>query len=260
MKKTRIYMGIPSMGTRSDFQTYAMRQFERDYKDSIELVYPEACVHRMFHDFARNAIVEEFLKSDCDILWFLDSDVVPSPDVLDLVTKHGHLWELAGATYPVFMTPRQEEGPQVVFCVYQRDENGRLFAANAPTSGAGFVDGLATGCMFIRREVLEKMQKPCFEFKYRAEDRLMEEGEDLGFCRKVNELGYQFFTDFSMACAHYKNINLLEVSNYARQFAKNSVAQYDAQIRPGVEELAAKYKALVAQTRGKTASGLILPK
>lgn len=251
-RKTKVYMGIPSRGTRSDLQMYVLRDLEKLYGDKIEFVYPERCTYRMFHDFARNEVVKDFLKTDCDILWFLDSDVCPPLHVLDLVTKHGEHWELAGAPYPVFMTPDGQTCPQVVMCVYMEGPKG-LHASAVPQKGAQFVDGLATGCIFIKREVFSKLQEPYFEFKYDEKSRKITEGEDLGFCRKVAEHGYKFFTDFSMVCKHFKEVDLLDVNNYAIDYANKAVLAYDAQIRPRIEELANKL-------RGRSKSGLILPK
>ncbi len=256
MAKIKLYVAVPSIGTVCDVQTYALRQLERDYGDRIEFVYPANCTHRKFHDFARNEMVEDFLKSDCDLIWFLDSDVSPPPHVLDLVTKYGEHWDLAGAPYPVFMTPEGYSGPQVVMCVYTNDGFG-MHASKVPYTGTAMVDGLATGCLFIKREVFSKLSKPYFEFKFSPESKQLTEGEDLGFCRKVNELGYKFFTDFSMVCKHYKTVDLLEVNNYAISYANEAVKAYDAGIRPQVEALAAKYR---EATAGRSKSGLILPK
>lgn len=262
-KRTKIFLGIPSRGTRSDVQMYVLRDLEKKYAEQIELVYPEKCTYRMFHDFARNEVVEEFLRSDCDILWFLDADVAPPPHVLDLVTEHGEHWDLAGAPYPVFMTPEGYQGPQVVMCVYNEGEKG-LHASAVPQSGVAMVDGLATGCLFIKREVFSKLEKPYFEFKYAAENRCITEGEDLGFCRKINALGYKFLTDFSMVCKHYKEIDLLEANNYAIDYANQAVKQYDSAIREKVLTMAKKLKeaeATIARLKeGKSESGLILPK
>lgn len=261
MKKTKIYVAIPTMGEVVDVMMYAFRQYERDYGDRIEFVYPEHCVQRRWHDFARNAIVEDFLKTDADMLWFLDSDIIPPPNVLDLVTDHGQHWDMAGAPYPVFMTVPNRIGPQVVMCVYNRDENGGMHTVDVPTEGRGFVDGMATGCIFIKREVFAKLQKPYFEFKFDPETRKMTEGEDLGFCRKTSELGLKFFTDFSMACGHVKKVNLLDVNNYAIQFANQSVKTYDNQVRDQVVALAKKVKEQAMQLAElkKPKSGLILP-
>lgn len=251
----KVFMGLPSMGERLDVQTYALREMEARYRGRIEFVYPKECVHRMFHDFARNAMTKEFLASDCNILWFLDADVVPPVDILDVVTDHSAHWELAGAPYPVWMTPEEGQGKQIVLCVYLRNETG-MHAAAVPGSGTAFVDGLATGCLFIKREVFSSLSEPYFEFKYDEKSRNIAEGEDLGFCRKVSDQGYKFFVDFSKVCSHHKKVNLIEVNNYAVQFAKKAVDNYDAQIRPAVTKLAAE----VERLKGRTSSGIILPK
>lgn len=264
MKKTKIFMGIPSTGNRVDEQIYALREIEKKYGDRVELIYPEKCVYRIFHDYARCAVVDEFLATDCDILWFLDSDIVPHSDVLSIVTDHQDKWELAGAPYPVFVVPSAQEFQQVVWCVYGRDGE-KLFTTNVPTEGQQFVAGLATGCIFIKREVFAKLQKPYFEFKYNPETRCLIEGEDLGFCQKVNALGLEFFTDFALPCKHYKNVDLMAVCNYATIYARNSIKKYDEMIRPQVDQLASNYKKLLAEKRrappqtGVTRSGIILP-
>lgn len=231
-----IYMGIPSTGDRNDSQTYFLRRIEKRYEGRVKLVYPEVFVGRIFHDHARNAFVESFLQSSCDILWFLDSDVVPPENVLDLVVQHGEKWKLAGAPYPVWMTVPGFETQQVNFTVYKKGETGKFHAAKIPESGTEFVDGIATGCIFIKREVIEKLSKPYFEFKYNSESRDIIEGEDLGFCHKVNNLGYQFFTDYSMLCHHYKKVSLLDVSNTIEIQKSMAVNAYDEKIRTIIAE------------------------
>lgn len=259
MKKTKVYLGMPSTGVCADFQPYMLRELEKRYAEQIEFVYPEECAHRIFHDAARNGIVEDFLKTDCDILWFLDSDVVPPVHVLDLITKYGEQWDIAGAPYPIFMASgNKDEGRQVVFTAYKKI-NGGLRPTDIPISGHGFVDGLATGCLMIRREVFEKLTKPYFEFKFDPETRAPTEGEDLGFCRKAAEVGYQFFTDFSMVCKHYKNVELLEVNDYARLYAKKSVDAYSRATMDQVRKLEEMVKAKMAPKPEQKSSGLILP-
>lgn len=242
MEKIKLYCAVPTMGTVSDSQTYFWRAAEKKYGDRIEFIWPEQCWRRIFHDYARNEQVEEFLKSQADILFFLDSDVTPPDDLFDIVLDH-EKWQLAGAAYPVFMTPAGLDRPQVTFTVYKGKAGGGLGAAEMPSEGTGFVDGLATGCMFIKRDVFKHLAKPYFEFKFDAETRLMTEGEDLGFCLKVNALGYKFYTDYSKVCKHQKTVCLLEMNNYAMEYARRSVEQYDAMIRPQLNELAARLKA-----------------
>ncbi len=254
-------MGIPSTGERSDAQVYFLRRCEKNYGDRIEFVYPEIYVGRIFHDCARNAYVEQFLATDCDILWFLDSDVLPPERLLDLVVTHGDKWSLAGAPYPVWMQQPGYDGPQVTFTVYRAKEGTEmLYPAAVPENGIDFVDGIATGCIFIKREVLEKVEKPYFEFKYDPITRIMTEGEDLGFCVKTRRLGYKFFVDFSMRCNHFKKVSLLDVSNFVEMQKDLIIDTCDRQIRQIVakQQLARLNKPKAVEAPKK--SNLILPK
>lgn len=241
MNKIKVFMAIPTTGTIVDSQTYALRKLEKKYGGRIELIWPEHCIRRVFHDYARNEMVEEFLKTDAEILWFLDSDVVPPTDIFEMVLKKDE-WECAGAPYPIFMTPAGCDKPEVVFTAYKGREGRGLACADVPQSGTEYIDGVATGCMFIKRHVLEKMVKPYFEFSYDKESRQMTRGEDLSFCMKVNDLGYKFYVDYSMVCNHHKTVGLLEINDYANRRADAKVQAYDAMIREQTSALAALVK------------------
>lgn len=278
MTKKRVYLGIPSTGTRSDAQIYLLEEIKERYKDHVELVYPTHCVYRTFHDFARNAIVEDFLVSDCDVLWFLDSDVVPPKHVMDLVALHWDKWEASGACYPIWMVPPGGSETCVLFTAYKgivdNDSTKGITMTEVPKEGQEFIDGLATGCMFLKKSVFKDLQKPYFEFKFNPETRQMKEGEDLGFCLKLSKLGIKFFTDYSMVCKHYKQVCLLDVSNYAMSRSNFNIMEYDKEIRGKVQDaiksaysmgkkdaLNELQETLRSQSRGPqvTQSGLILP-
>ena len=256
MSKIRVYCGFPSIGTRSEIQIYALREMERRYSDRIEFVYPKNSTQRIFHDAARNGIVEEFLESGCDVLWFMDSDIHPPVDSLDFFNEDMYpQWELAGLPYPVWMTPPgyEDKGMQAVVCVYSYDGPG-LRPAKVPREGIAFVDGLATGMLFIKRKVIDELERPFFEFKFDPITRVMKEGEDLGFCMKVNQLGYKFLTDFSKVCGHYKNVDLLQVMNYATQYAQTHVDAIHAEYRPVIKQLAEKVQDLSKKPKLQSAS------
>lgn len=230
----RIFVAIPTMGWVADGQVHVLRDIAANYADTIELVYPAHCVQRRFHDFARNGLVDEFLDSDCDLLWFLDSDIIPPRDILDIVALHGHKWEVAGAPYPIFMTHPGQDHQQIIFTVYKGKDSGGLVATKVPYTGTEFVDGLATGCLFLKRTVFKKLVKPYFTFKYDPVDARVTIGEDLDFCMRLHAQGVPFFVDYSKCCKHIKEVDLLEVNNYTLQFAKTAVENYDKSIRDNV--------------------------
>jgi hypothetical protein len=230
-KKIKVYAGIPSTGNRVDGQNYWWRRAEKRYKDKIEVVYPEVFVGRIFHDYSRNEYVTMFLESDCDVLFFLDSDIVPPENLFDLITVHGDKWELAGAPYPVWMRQDGFDGPQVTYTVYKDFGDGKLTYSPVPQEGMDFVAGVATGCLFIKKHILEQMEKPYFEFKYDPLTRTMTEGEDIGFCMKMHAKGIKFFIDYSMVCHHFKQVSLLDVQNFIEHEKALIIDQCDKEIR-----------------------------
>lgn len=257
-KRIKVYMGICSTGDRHDSQNYFLRRMEKKYSDQIEFVYPEIYIGRIFHDHARNAYVKQFLASDCDVLWFLDSDIVPSERVLDLITNHYSKWEVAGAPYPVWMSQAGYEGPQITYTVYKKLGDGKgLAPAPIPDQGIDFVDGIATGCIFIKRAVIEKLQAPWFEFKYDPVTREITEGEDLGFCMKVSELGHKFFIDYSMLCHHFKKVSLLDVSNYVEMQKQAVLDASDRMYRQAIAKIKLKE---MTRPKSQPKSRLILPR
>ena len=253
-KRWKVYLAVPSMGEVHDFLPFMMRDWQERYKDEIEFIYPTRLTQRIFHDYARNGTVEDFLESDAEILWSIDSDVVPPKHAPDLITMHGDTWEAAGCPYPVFMCEPGQNERKIVFTAYKTNSSGSLVPAPVPHSGTEFIDGLATGCLMLKRELIERLEKPYFEFQFNPESRQPTIGEDLGFCLKLSKLGVKFFTDYSMVCKHQKKVDLLEMNNYCMQFANQSVLNYDAMIRAQVEALEAYVRKIQAEKKAPKSS------
>ncbi len=269
-KKVKVYLGWTSTGQREDLHLYLLRDLKDRYGDLVDLVLPDLCIHRIFHDRARCDVVDEFLASDCDVLWFLDSDVCPPNHILDLIAHHYDKWQVAGAPYPIANLAPGCVDMGINFTVYKGvgtdKEHRGIYMSDLPAEGQEFVDGLATGCLFIKREVFEKLKKPWFEFKFDPETRRIIEGEDLGFALKCHDLGIQFFVDYSMVCSHHKRVNLLEMSNFAMRIRNEEIRRYVELVKPEIEAAyQAAYEAGIKKGRQEVSipsrpkSGLILP-
>ena len=137
-----------------------------------------------------------------------------------------------------------------------KNSEGKLVRCDCPTEGERYIDGVATGCLFIKRGVFSKLEAPYFEFKYDPKSRAISEGEDLGFCKKVSELGYKFYVNFALACDHEKKVSLLAVSNYAMTFASDAINAYDKQFRSSLTRFKMQQQ-MAKQEEAK--SKLILP-
>lgn len=279
-RKTKVFLAMPSTGQREDFHAYVLDEWRRRYADEIEFVMPDSCQQYFLHDFARNEFVRRFLESDCDIMLFLDSDVVPPIHLPDLITIHGNKgWLAAGAPYPLWMTAPGTADMAVQFTSYKgnatTDSGNKGFSLSpVPKQGTEWVDGLATGCLLLRRELFSQLKKPYFEFKRHPETCEVIEGEDLGFALKLQKLGIKFFCDHGMICGHFKRVNLLEVHNFAVNLANDKINAMHAEIKSQVEtaikaaaaqgyrqgkEAGLKESGIAPRLSNRTASGLILP-
>jgi hypothetical protein len=76
------------------------------------------------------------------------------------------------------------------------------------------VDAVGGASMCIKRQVLEKMPSPWFQFLFRPDREIMVT-EDLFFCYKAQLSGYEVWADHRMVCGHYKKVNLLAMNQWA---------------------------------------------
>ena len=157
-------------------------------------------------DDARNAIVREFLQTQCTDLVFIDADVgwVPK-DLLRLIQADadvvGGVYPKKGnSDFPIYM----EQGKQIVARPDGLVEDGVL--------------GLPTGFMRIRRHVLEKLWNANSHREWTGQnkhdkkpyriifERTFEDGRrwsgDYAFCRSWMKLGGTLCVDPEMKLAH----------------------------------------------------------
>lgn len=132
---------------------------------------------------ARNDLVERFLKSECDNLLFLDSDV--GFDVRNLIRVLNHKQEIVGG-----LVPKRDSKTESAFhqnALTGRLENGLFQSLELPTA-----------FMRIKRSAFEKIAKPYF----RAESSEDAFGEDIYFNRKWVAAGEHFWIDSDIDFSH----------------------------------------------------------
>lgn len=173
-------------------------------------------------DDARNSVVREFLASDCTDLMFLDADV--SWDAEDLVTLCGYDLDLCGAVYPY----RREILGQKNNLPY------RQLAGVSVENGLLEVEGLPTGFMRIRRNVIETMLDDCV---YNKDTPILFEREfvgdvrwsgDLNFCRKWRNSGGRIYAAIEIRLGHVAKIVLKDSLGASLRRASNTTLHHVA--------------------------------
>ena len=74
------------------------------------------------------------------------------------------------------------------------------------------MDAFGTGCFLVARRVFEdeEMQKAPFERKLYLDGRV-HKGNDMSFCERARERGFEIWTHYGYPCRHFVEIDLLEL-------------------------------------------------
>lgn len=185
-------------------------------------------------DYARNVIVKEVLETDASRLWFIDSDVKPSENCIQILKWSG---DIVAGIYPMWGQLHRDipETPSVHWCVYDRKDD-TFISQTILEQGVVSCGAAGTGMMVIRRKVLEdermyhsreyiglggKMMTlpddappPLFK-EIHAPNGRFDSTEDIDFCFRAADLGYTIKADHGVKCGHMKVTDVKDVASYA---------------------------------------------
>lgn len=196
MKQKTIYLCILNQGEiRTDLAQVINLIIQNDsYR--IYLTYPTS--KPITNN--RNTIVQKFLASDADYLMMIDDDIIPPPNILNLVDFDKDIAtplmfvKQKGTLLPLFLK-RNKDG------IYDVDDYMNKV-------GMQEADATGTGCIVIKREVCEKM-KHLFRNEY-DEDGIKTLGNDLSFCQRAKELGFRIWVHLDYVADHHYTDSLRE--------------------------------------------------
>ena len=166
-------IGVPSMGTnRSELTTWLIKYGSRA-ASRIEMTLNGRPEH-----IARNILVDTFLKSDCQKLWMIDTDVLPPNNAAQLLYLD---WPLIAPIcyYHGF------EGE----CVSVFDSNLGIVKDHKKLDEFMLVDATGAGSLIIDRSVFERLETPYFDWATNPECTKVYRGEDIYFSMNCNKAG-----------------------------------------------------------------------
>lgn len=160
-------------------------------------------------DYNRNAIVNDFMKTDCKWLIMIDHDNPPLKNPLDLIEFNKDIMCLPTMMWRGVGSPDGNEG--LAFNVYKKvpggwgtfvyDGKNKLFRA----------DRVGTGCVLFKRNIFKKIQAPFLSgVNKKTGMRIL--GEDIMFSDKARTAGYKLWGHWDFVCSHYKEVDLLDVA------------------------------------------------
>lgn len=213
--------------------TFAIsRSREALHKEGIQTAY--LLLQGNCHvDDARNAVVRDFLASDCTDLLFLDADVDwEPPDIVQIARRE---LDVVGGVYPY-----RRDGSENMPC--------RMMEDRRIIDGLIEVEGLPTGFLKIKRHVLEKVaaQSPKY-FDGIHETALVFDrpdpgpdktrwGGDIAFCNKWRALGGRLFADAELRLGHTGTMVMRDsLAASIRRMSGTTLSHVIPRVRAGIE-------------------------
>lgn len=194
--KKSVVIAIPHTGQITAGLETRITQWIMEGKYNVKQIF--SCIKPTYAN--RNHIAEEFLKTDAEYLLTIDSDTIPLGNPLDMIE---HDKDIVGGVYPTY----KNDAFIWLACWLDKDGSYKQYPKKEQV-GLKQVDALGTGCMLVKRKVLEALPMPFID-KVREGVGDRELGHDLYFCKRAKEKGFEVWADWSMECEHHKEINLL---------------------------------------------------
>jgi len=160
----------------------------------------------------RAKIVRRFLayRPKCDFLMMMDDDIIP----------HHNPAELVYADKDIIGSPAKvrQVGQALNWVAYVQspDDPDGYFPVDFSLVDSSIdllkVDIVGTGCILIRRNVLEQLDAPFLvDFDKYGE---CISGTDFAFCRKAGKAGFEIYTTPQRVCEHIKQMGFLNKDGY----------------------------------------------
>ena len=161
---------------------------------------------------ARETIVREFLKSNCEALMFIDSDMSFEYDAIERLEA----WKVPYVTAKAFKRAAPFQ-PCFYTKVDFKDGEAQLQVPMEYPAGLIEIQGSGMACSLIRREVFEEIASPYFE-------PLPVLGEDLTFCLRLKQEEVPMYCDTTV---EFKHVGINEIGEehykyYIEKFKKEN--------------------------------------
>lgn len=177
-------------------------QADRRYKLNIELPSNRPYENNQHH------IVNDFMAGDADYWLSIDADNPPLNNPLDLIELDK---DIIGLPTPIWHYTGERHERPVYWNAYRWNEEKRAYNEWQDRDGLQRVDAIGTGCFIIARRVFEHpdMRKGAFTRKLNT-DGTVDKGNDISFCERATEVGFEVWCHFGYPCRHFCEIDLHE--------------------------------------------------
>lgn len=196
----RILIAIPTSRFIENQTFKSVYDLKSPSESEVELTIVQGySVHQ-----ARNIIVQTAIDGNFDYVFWVDADIILPTDILcglieddkDIVTGY-------------YLKKNESQRICELFGINPADSEGKalsnILEQDLPqTSGLYGIKGCGFGCTLVKTDVFKKIMESfegelCFDYIWKKNEMC---SEDIYFCKKAEEIGYQTFVDTRYKCGH----------------------------------------------------------
>lgn len=220
--KPRVFIGVPNLGV---VETVLSRRLREWYKSSkYQITIAEATGYRPI-ELAINNLLKQFLESDCEWLFIINSDECLPRDALarllahdvDVVAPLGLRWNCVLGVLPC-MGIREGGGDDELAQHFENPEGVKMVSGKPryvqPRDGFGGlqrVDRIGSSGILVKRHVVEAIPLGTWRLEM-SEDRCkLYSSEDFVWCDAIRAAGFEIWLDSDLILDHFRKVNLATV-------------------------------------------------
>lgn len=137
----------------------------------------------------RTDLARQAMAMGATHILYLDDDMRFPADTMDRLLKHKK--DIVAANYPTRKFPIQP-------VAFANDTDLTRVPTNADSTGLETVSSVGMGVMLVNVEVFDKIGLPYFMIGFSPKNQEYT-GEDIFFCRKARQAGYQIYIDHDLS-------------------------------------------------------------
>lgn len=191
MDNLKILIAVPSMDTVAAGFAQSLATLNKVGQCSVSFICGS-----LIYD-ARNKLAAQAIKMEADYIMWFDSDMIFEPDALfklleTAVTEDAHI--VSG----LYFRRSAPYTPVAFQDLTIKDDKAEWTDYKGELEGVHKVGGVGFGCVLVDAQVIFE----CFGKYGTCFSPIGQVGEDLSFCHRAKELGYDTFLDCNVKCGH----------------------------------------------------------
>ncbi len=198
-KQDHVLVGCPlSPSYQSDTRVISLLE-SWNTKDGITTFYPST----LAAECGRQNIVSlaNYMKPRPTHILFVDYDVLPRRNTLDKLLAHDK--DIVSGVYP---TTRK---CKISWCLSKEEPFVSMEINDIPKT-LFKAKTVCNGIMLVKMEVFDKLEWPYWKNEFSESG--LKTGEDIYFCKKARDAGYDLWVDPQLTCNHFKMVDLLGIA------------------------------------------------